>query len=189
MATTLYTLDRLNSYSPGTRISLRSPNYAPLLPLGPARQLDSNFLAGQFPDGLSNHGQRYLINWSVAPGLVDTNMGESLTYSASTIELVFELVRRLEFPDSFSRFASFFGCRDEAELRTFAAKKNSTGTIYEVEVGEFQVRDMSLLDLGDTNSHAWLNARKYWSEADSGDPIWECLIKLPVTIGKQVGKI
>ena len=56
MAATLYTLDRRNVNPPGTQFGLRPPDYAPLGSI----PLDQSFLPVEFPQGLSNHGQRYL---------------------------------------------------------------------------------------------------------------------------------
>jgi hypothetical protein len=187
MPTTLYTIDRRNAYSPGTQFVLRPPDYSPLGPI----PLDRSFLDAQFPKGLSNHGQRYLINWSLVTGSFMAINGalEPVTYSATAIEVVFELVRRLEFPDCLSRFQAMFACQTEAELKRFAPQTGSRGTIYEIEVERFQIFDVAFLHLGNTISHAWLNARGYWSGAVSINPLWEYLMELPVTVGQQVGTV
>jgi hypothetical protein len=82
-----------------------------------------------------------------------------------------------------------FGGRDLPELRAFAAHSGSHGTVYEVVANHFLVLDARFLALGSTITHAWINARDYWSGQSSTNPIWECVIELPVRIGAQVGTI
>ena len=187
MATTLYTLDRRNVYSPGMQFGLQPPDYASLGPI----LLDQSFLPAQFPQGLSNHGQRYLINWPVVTGqsLLVNGEARTMTYRDAAVEIVFELVRRLEFSDRLSRFQSMFACQTEDELRRFATQTGSHGTIYEIEADHFQICDVAFLTLGNTISHAWLNARGYWSGAASASPLRECLMELPVTVGQQNGTV
>lgn len=185
---TLYTLDRSRAFSTGMQINLQPPNYARLGTI----PFDQSFLPARFPQGLSKHGQRYLINWPVltnAVFAVDDGTFESATYYVTTLEIVFELVRRLEFPNQLSRFQSMFACRTEADLRRFATQTGSQGTIYEIETDRFQVHDMALLRLGNAISHAWRNASNYWCGTASDTPLWECLIELPVNIGRRVGTI
>jgi hypothetical protein len=149
----------------GRNLACGQPDYAPLGPI----LLDQSFLQVQFPQGLSNHGQRYLINRSMVTGKVLPVNGtpESVTYSSAAIEIVLELVRRLEFSDRLSRFQAMFACQTEPELRRFATQTGSHGTIYEVDADHFKVYDAALLTLGNTISHAWLNARGYWNGAAS----------------------
>jgi hypothetical protein len=189
MATTLFTIDRRKAYATGSKVSLKPPDYGHLgdIPLDPA------FLASEFPEGISTHGQRYLINWSMAVKGHFLSEGTllSLIFAELAIELTVELVRRLEFSGRRSRFQGMFGCRDLDELKKFAEKTGSHGVIYEIEAGydQFEIYDMAFLDQGSTASHAWLNARRYWSKEASTDPRWECLIHLPVTIGRQLETI
>jgi P63C domain len=124
MSTKLFTVDRWRRFSPGMRITLTPPDYAELRRAN--IRLDPGLLAKQFRDGLSMHGQRYLINWSVSQkgSLLVGDTPQPLIFSAPAIELVFELVRLVEFQNSFSRFQSFFGCRDLSELKKFADKFN-----------------------------------------------------------------
>jgi hypothetical protein len=183
VATRLFTLDRQSYYSSGMQFCLKPPDYKSLGPI----VLEHSFLQGLFSEGISTHGQRYLINRTVIAGNLPNN--EAITYANSTVEIIFELVRRLEFPALTSRFQVMFACQSESDLRRFAAQTGSHGTIYAVEAYQFQVCDMALLTLGNTISHAWRNARQYWSGALSANPLLECLIKLPATLDEQLGKI
>jgi hypothetical protein len=85
-----------------------------------------------------------------------------------------------------------FVCRSLDELQAFSRAYSAHGTIYEIVANRFQVSDMRFLSLGDTISHAWVNARNYWQglgSANPPSPVWECLVELPVTIGHQLETI
>lgn len=109
---TLYTIDRKGTLPSGQLITLLQPDYTQLIragiPLTPGMQNTG------FPNGLSMHGQRYLINWSMKPLFPVCNDGvrRSMIYSETAIEALFEQVRCHEFPNRPSRFQSIFGCED-----------------------------------------------------------------------------
>ena len=90
--------------------------------------------------------------------------GESVSVPVyePTLELIFELIRRLEFKDSASRLTSFYGCLTIDEVRRFAAKYPGS-PIYEFESDHYEVYDMAYLKLGTTTTQCWINARKYWA--------------------------
>jgi len=111
-----------------------------------------------------------------------------LIYATPAIEAIFELVRAYEFPGLTSRFQSFFGSPTMVDLRKFAGQYVQSGTIYEVQAQKYSLFDMALVAPGYTIGHTLANARQYWSGSHSPDPILECLIDLPVTVGNEVGR-
>ena len=93
-----------------------------------------------YPFGLSSHGKSYLHHLF--------NFSDSLETNHFSIEIIFELIRRLKFPERQSRFTSFFGCLtldDARNLRSINFDNN--GIIYKVACENFHVADMSLLTL------------------------------------------
>jgi hypothetical protein len=112
-----------------------------------------------------------------------------LIFGNPAVEAIFELVRAHESPSCTSRFQSLFGCETLDHLEKFAAKYRARGTVYQINANKYKLVDMALLTAGDTVCQAFDNARRYWSGGASGDPIWECLIELPVTVGQKVGQI
>jgi hypothetical protein len=116
--------------------------------------------------------------------------GETVSIPAyePCLELIFGLVRRLELRDFAIAPTSFYGCLTIAEVRRFAA--NYPGSpIYEFQADHYEVCDMAYLKLGTTATQCWINARKYWARETSDNPAPECLVKLPITIGKQVATV
>lgn len=137
-----------------------------------------------FPNGLSVFGADYLT--------------EHLRYCrqddfgyishSMTIDVFFELVRRIRFPSLPSRYESFFAWETEEEAKVFAAKKWKQGeaNIFVVESDNCCKLDMSLLTLGNTYIEGFYFADKYWNKGQSDRPIWEYLLSFPVRV---IGKI
>jgi hypothetical protein len=183
---TFYTIDRKRTLTPGMTINLAPPDYSPLVKQN--IPFDPMFLHAQFAAGLSMHGQRYLLNWSSSVQGHKVINGEQfpLIYSTPAIETIFELVRIHEFNHRLSRFQAMFGCDSLQKLGAFCAWRNSHGPVYEVESEPSENLDLAFLETGNTMCHAWGNARKYWGGARSANPILECLVRLPATLGDQV---
>lgn len=166
-------------------IALNPPDYSPLT--GTTIPLDTTILQKCFPQGVSTHGQRYLINRSTHAGFGrhpshNTVPPSHLTYTQDVVELVFELVRRIEFPKCLSRFESVFACDNVPDLRAFTARTGTSGNVYELAFGRYERHDMAFLSMGDANIGAWTNARRYWNGDPSPTPQWEYLVELPVTL-------
>ena len=77
----------------------------------------SAFVAQQFPDGLSRHGWDYMTT-SVDYVIHRPNQQHYILY-VPQIELVFELVRRTDFPDRPSRLQSYFAFESLADAQSF----------------------------------------------------------------------
>jgi hypothetical protein len=140
-----------------------------------------------FPEGLSPHGIHYLVEYCLATQRIT---GHRATIEAvphvPTVELTFELVRRLEFPDRPSRFQSWFGWQTLEEAKRF---RESHGTpearIFAIDSpGTFRA-DMSLLLHGGSNLGATILAARYWSGIAGPHPAWEFVLPQPIRIGEQ----
>ena len=130
--TTLYTIDRRNTYTqgPGTVIQLQRPDYRPFQ--NPSFTPDPSFLRQPL-------SARYLQTRPTLPAqspklcyvLKPKGLGPTRLAHADAL---LELVRRgdPEFRNYPSRFQSMFSCPSLDDLRKFAAKDNSQGSVYEV---------------------------------------------------------
>jgi hypothetical protein len=154
------------------------------------RDVDEQFLDTVFNHGISRHGQRYLITLPSLQQFQGPQPGQTCIAATldPSLELVLELVRRLEYGGSRSRLTSFYGCEKTDDVRKFAVV-HVGAPIYEFHVTDYEVHDMTFLKLGRTITESWINARLYWEGKMSDDPLRECLVDLPVKIGKQVGTI
>lgn len=133
-----------------------------------------------FPDGLSVHGERYLLN--------NNSRG---TIASPMIELLFENVRRAHFPDSPSRFQSVFACCSVEEASQFrAAYGNREAPIWEIySDSQYCKGNMRLLDSNQTTLVCSYLAHEYWS-GNQGPVelagLTEVVLKLPVSVGSKV---
>lgn len=169
-----YSVDRVGTLQEGMVIVLM--RYSDVSP--PFLQTHVDYL---FPDGLSMHGERYLIN--------NNSKGN---IASPAIELLFENVRRANFSECPSRFQSFFACCSIEEARTFRNTYGSNDSqIFEVYTeNRFFKANMCLLGNNHTNLVCSYLAHEYWA-GNSGPPelseFTEILLELPVTIGPKIG--
>ncbi|MBV1839302.1 DUF2441 domain-containing protein [Photobacterium ganghwense] len=167
-----YTVDRKGSLSTGTVIELTK--YDDVNPKVLQEHVDS-----LFSNGVSSHGENYLLK-----------NGSHGQISSSAIELLFEYVRRANFPEIPSRFECSFACETIDEAVKFrAAFGNPTDPIYEVfSENSFFKGNMALLDNDQTSLVCSYFADEYWKGNQGPRPscFWEVLLQLPVTIGDQV---
>ena len=131
-------------------------------------------------DGLSLHGAKYLIR-----------LNGNMHIQSFLIELYYEYIRYKYYENLPSRLQSFFAFRDYKQALTFAQEKGSKGKIYEIVAdNKCFMGDMNLLKTDLDTEKQEQYARNYWeSRRLSTDPeympIWECLLNLPVEIGKE----
>jgi len=141
-----------------------------------------SFIKAQFPDGISKHGEIFLLNPYQATG---PNQG--FTSNDFLIEMTFELVRKLKFPHRNSRFTVSFGCMDLEDARRLKTTTfDGDGEIYEVECYNFFKADMSFLRQGGSIIGMEIMAEKYWSGKSSKNPFWEVLMECPVRVLKKI---
>jgi hypothetical protein len=168
-----YTVDRVGNLSDGLEISLTK--HEDIRP--PELSLHVNKL---YPDGVSAHGERYLLQ-SESRGNI----------ASPAIELLFEYVRQSYFPDKPSRFQSFYACASVAEAQEFKRLYGSANnSIWEVKTdNNYFSGNMRLLDNNQTSlvcsyiSHEYWNGNKGPKELHG---IQELLLELPVTIGSKI---
>lgn len=180
---TFYTLDRSGVLVPGLVIRNTPPSYSYAHPVINQSLEDSSeiesVLNAYFSNGLSVHGRQYsLQSYPFVQG--------ALPFS-QTIELVAELVRRLESPSCPSRMQSMFACETLTEAQAFRLEMRVPhGRIFEVDTSEFFRADMRFLNLGATFGSTINLMQKYWRGVASANPFWEFLLPGPVTVIAQV---
>jgi len=130
-----------------------------------------------FKDGLSSHGCRYFLG--------------DHSNKDFAIDAIFEYERMINYPNQLSRYQAFFAF-DEKGIINFIEKKELEDNyykIYEIETDQYEIHNFNLVRGW---SHCTMSkyAKLYWGNgADPNkdrEPIYEYLIKLPVTIGREV---
>ena len=164
-----FTVDREKTLRSGQRINL--VKYSNVNP-----QELQNHVSYLFPQGVTSHGERYLLR------------GETPAMGVEPIiEILFEYVRRSQFPLCPSRFQSFFACetlRDAEEFKKRYSKPENL--IWEVDAKRAFKADLKLLTLKCSLLTLSYYANRYWSGLPSGDdPFWELLLIPPVKVIRQ----
>lgn len=136
-----------------------------------------------FPRGIASHGIEHILNNNF---LKDQN-GDFLPYTnlSSSIEVIYELVRQLKFPERPSRFECAFAFNDPLRAREFF--KNAVLPVYEIS-GSARIfeGDMTLLKIGPSHIATLCLAEKYWSGKVINPATVEVLIECPAIIGNRV---
>ncbi len=160
-----FTVDRLKTLHQGS--VLRLTRHTDLEP--PEAQEHADAL---FPDGVSTHGNSYLLSGNSDPKL-----------ASPAVELLFEYVRRASFPEKPSRFQSLFAWESIEEAIAFRGKHGGPDApIWRVEAEEFCKADMSYLKRG-TSILVWsCFAHSYWRGEGTESPAWEILLVPPVSV-------
>lgn len=126
-----------------------------------------------YPNGISKHGIQYL---SEKFDFSKSN-GKDYVSNMPMIELTFELVRKIKFPNKPSRFTSVFGCESYEMAEKFRQEyRNNQGKIYKVLAERWNRLDMKFLYVGPSILGNQIMAEKYWSEEPSSNPFWEILM-------------
>lgn len=129
-----------------------------------------------YPDGLTQHGSQYLADPRSDGG-------------SRTIELLWELTRRAEFPDRRSRMTSVFAMATLEDALAFRAEHRAGfhAGVWRVQAECAHRGNMKLVSYGATGATAIQNARSYW-RGDRGEAseLWECLLVPPVRVTEQV---
>ena len=164
-----YTVDRKNTLSEGLEINLRK--YDDVTPIELQKHVNE-----MFPDGVSCHGEFYFLKDQTRANATSPN-----------IELLFEYVRRANFPDRPSRFQAVFGTEDIEHAKEFRKRfGKSEDNIWKIESNNYFRADMSFLTLNDTLLVYSYFANRYWSGESSDIPLWEVLLSPPIKILKKV---
>lgn len=130
-----------------------------------------------FPDGVTFHGERYLLRGEIA---------SSATNPA--LELLFEYVRRSHFPHRPSRYQSVFGCPSLAMAQKFRDRFGAPeDPIWIVEANDSFKADMNLLTRDGTTLMLSRRSHHYWSGGRGAiEPLWEVLAQPPARVVEQV---
>ncbi|CAK3354060.1 hypothetical protein AB4425_13460 [Vibrio sp. 10N.261.51.A1] len=172
MSKTFYAVDRQLRLSEGMFIN--TIKYDDITP--PFLQ---EFMNTQFPEGVSVHGELYLIRDDA-----------KCTVTEPIIEILFEYIRQANFTECVSRYQSFFAFETYQEAVFFKNRFNcSSASIYEIHsTNKWNKVNMNLLTLQDSVLSTAYLAHEYWKGNASIDsnPLWECLLSLPVTVGKKI---
>ena len=130
-----------------------------------------------YPRGVSFHGEAYLLRNGIATNITDANT-----------EMIFEWVRRADFPDRPSRYQSLYAVDNLDAAHTFM---NMFGTgdspVFRLASESAFRADMRLLN---ANSSALVKsyfASLYWQGLPfpQDEPQWEWLVPCPVVIGER----
>lgn len=178
-----YIVDRWGTCTPGAELTLRSgfKNLEHCVSPGRENQDEvTKLLKELMPEGLSVHGQRYLLE----PYNYINNIALPVS---QMIELVAELTRRAYYPDCLSRLQCFFGCETVDAANTFRGQNGMPHhAIYSAEVEQYYKVDMNLLALGRSGISAINLLHKYWQGQASETPFWELLLKPPIKILSEI---
>jgi hypothetical protein len=141
-------------------------------------------LRNYFPMGYSQFGFGYLTE---PFKYYSDELGHGLIRHVYAIELVFELIRRLQYPLLPSRYTSFFGFETIEDALAFRTSINHFACpIYKVEGQDHFKADMNLLLSGQSSIHALSYANRYWNGEGSENPTWEYLLTHPVRVLERV---
>ena len=171
-------MDRRGSLRAGQVVTLRSPDFSTLDALQVA--VDKDLISREFGGGISAHGQAYLL----ANGVGDK--AELKVLRSTVMEIVWELVRRKDFPQLPSRCVSIFGCETIQDAEAFGVRYAGTGPIFEVLANRYYRLDMNWLEWASPVAQLWSRAYNYWSGTSSSKPFWEYVVPLPTKVGNRV---
>ncbi|PWB38613.1 MAG: DUF2441 domain-containing protein [Parcubacteria group bacterium] len=159
-----FSVDRNKTLQKGTEIALIQHNDISPVEL-------QNYINTLFPDGVTNHGERYMLQPCPANQV------------NSVIELIFEYERRNNFISCPSRMQSVFAFDNLESAKKFREiYGNNQGAIVKIDAISAFKADMNLLTLKDSLLQLSYNAHKYWKGEASDSPFWEHLLIPPVKV-------
>lgn len=168
----LFTVDRSGLLSKGHVCALTE--YADVAPP------EINALVRELcPGGVSFHGEAYLLKNDRSTNITDANT-----------EIIFEWVRRANFPDRPSRYQSLYAVDNLNAAQTFMNMVGAADSPVFRLVSERAFRaDMRLLIANNSAVVKSYFASLYWQGLPfpQGEPQWEWLVPCPVVIGERIG--
>ena len=178
-------VDRLGNLSPGHVIEkeqYRNESILPaIMPYADERYL--KHLEKLCRDGLSLHGAGYITVGLKRSRVEAVNL---------LLELQFEYVRHIYNENMPSRLQSLFAFSNLYAAQEFKRAKGDSGKIFEIDFsGRCFVGDMNWITASLNVEEQKQHAMQYWmgrpfSTKRDYIPQWECVIDLPVTIGREV---
>lgn len=149
-----------------------------VIPAGPLDVTQLMRLDRDFPNGLSPFGVAQLFERAFlhADGGTDQE-----------IELIYELVRRLEFPAVASRLTAVFAIETVDDARVLLGRwrdewPNAQIVELDVEADRASRHDAELLTLDGTAWNVLERARAYWRGDATASPDWELLLEPPAIV-------
>ena len=134
-----------------------------------------------FPEGLSPHGWRYMLDRYEF--IRDAISSDAFVNHTWQVEFTFEMVRRAAFPKMNSRFQSYFAWETLDAARGF---RKDAQSIYRTQAEKGFRADQNWLTLGTQGVATSLCAHRYWSGAASSESLWEIVLCAPVRIVDKV---
>lgn len=186
--TVYYTGDRSRLLTPGMTFDLQTPpaqlsQCQQVLGLCSIQEM-STYFHTNFASGVSRHAIEYLLTNNNY--LQDQN-GNFLPYTnlSSSIEVIYEFVRQLKFPDLPSRFQCAFAFETPSQAHSFF--QDSSFPVFEISGRARTFKgDMTLLKIGPNHLSTLVLAEKYWSGLIVDPSKVEVLIECPAVIGVRV---
>lgn len=174
-----YHIDRGNNLKSGQEISLTKFTDI-VVPGNTEMTIKLNQkLEEYFPNGVSRHGERYFV-----ASIKQENIKDFINYD---IELIFELERRVRYPQMISRFEAFFAV-EKSEIKKMIrslCKGPKVVKVFEVECEEYIKLDMSLLNK-QSSLMTIVNADMYWMGESSNNPLYEILLRPPIKVLREI---
>ena len=180
-----YRVDKHGSYCAGGPLLLltKDPKNRPFwrVPGRFEKKELEDHLVELFPEGLSPHGWRFMLDRYDYTRDPITN--DAFVNHTWQVEFTFEMVRRAAFPKMNSRFQSYFAWETLDAARSF---RKETQTIYLIQAEKGFRADQNWLTLGTQGVANSLCAHRYWSGAPSSESLWEIVLRAPVRIVDRV---
>ncbi len=172
-----FTVDRGGTLSPST---IELQRWEDIEPIELQAQVDE-----AFPDGLSRHGERYLLQAESAGLALQPNL-----------ELMWEYARRAFAPNAPSRFQSLFAFERMDDAKKFQAEFGQGKGVWTVRSRQPPFRaDMRWLTLAGSTLIVWHSAVSYWRQVGTAGlppalgprrPLWEVLLVPPVDVLERI---
>ncbi len=170
----LYHIDRLGNIKVGQKVDYIKDIviHRPFL-----KAECADIMQEYFPNGLSMHGKRFFL--------------EGYNSASCGMDVIFEYERRLHYPEKLSRYEAFFAF-DEKGVQQFIEKKEldyEFFKVYEIDYDYYERHNMNFVS-GWAHFDTIVKAKYYWENREDynkdKEPIYEYLVKFPITIGKEV---
>ncbi|ELY1591600.1 DUF2441 domain-containing protein [Proteus mirabilis] len=140
------------------------------------------YLSEFFPSGISFHGMRYLLNNN---NFVNSANEEPAIALSPAIEIIYETIRRSEYPEKPSRMTCAYACQTIDDAKNYFNEPDIP--IFEISTNnKWFIADSALLKIGHNHLSTLVMARKYWSGLISETPELEVLVECPAIIGNRV---
>ena len=178
-----YHIDRNQTLYQGQQINLLTitpDSLSPMMGNGIRKMLDT------LSWNVSRHGERYLTTAFITKE-------DPHGVRAAKIDLIFELVRQIYFPDKLSRFQAVFGFKTMEELQAYKALKKPYNIVM-LESEKYEPHDAGWLNayfdfvIDGKTQQAYNNsiildyAFAYWEGRPAPTPQVEYLLQAPVSV-------